>query len=195
VTASDERRSPTERDGQEPLDGDTARLAALVARPAVRRFDPQRSVSSSTVAHLVDIARRTGSARNRQPWRFVEVRNRRMLEHLSHLGAYAQFLARAPVALAIASEDNGFADTEFDVGRVTQTIVLAAAASGLGSCPATLYPASNVDEARKALGLPESWLPRHVLALGYPQEGAGPRGVSAVPRGRLPLDAVLSRRP
>nr|WP_246425748.1 nitroreductase family protein [Streptomonospora nanhaiensis] len=99
-------------------------MAALVARPAVRRFDPQRSVSSSTVAHLVDIARRTGSARNRQPWRFVEVRNRRMLKHLSHLGAYAQFLARAPVALAIASEDNGFADTEFDVGRVTQTIVL-----------------------------------------------------------------------
>ncbi|EHR61023.1 nitroreductase family protein [Saccharomonospora cyanea] len=195
MTASRERGSAAEWPGQEPRDADAACLAALVAQPAVRRFDPQRTVSSATVARLVDIARRTGSARNRQPWRFVEVRDRGTLEHLSRLGAYAQFLARAPVALAIASEDNGFADTEFDVGRVTQTIVLAAAAHGLGSCPATLYPSSNLDEARKALGLSRAWLPRHVLALGYRHEGAPPRGVSTVPRGRLPLDALLSRRP
>lgn len=171
-----------------------AELAALLKAPAVRRFDPAREVPVATVGELLEAARWTGSARNRQPWRFVEVRDRAAIARLSALGAYAQFVAEAPVVVVIASADNGFADTDFDTGRITQSLVLAAAAAGLGSCPATLFPEANVEAARALLCLPESWCPRHVLALGYPAPSAPPQGPSAIPRGRLPV-ADLLRRP
>lgn len=173
---------------------DASELAALVRRPATRRFDPARPVSSQAIATIVETARWTGSARNRQPWRFVEVRRRETLRELAALGAYAQFLADAPVALVVASADNGFSDTEYDVGRVTQSLVLAASAHGLGSCPATLFPQANVEEAVRVLGLAPGWAPRHVLALGYPaSDEPSPVGGSAVPRGRLTAAELLTR--
>jgi nitroreductase len=170
-------------------------LAALVHRPAIRRFDVDRTVAAETVVALVDAARWTGSARNRQPWRFVQVRRRETLRELSLLGAYAQFIADAPVAVVIASAENGFLDTEYDVGRVTQSLVLAAAADGLACCPATLFPQANVASAARLLGLSPGWSPRHVLGLGYPAPRL-PRsvltGASAVPRGRLEVADLLT---
>jgi len=169
-------------------------LAALVRQPARRRFDPDRPVASAAIAEIVEAARWTGSARNRQPWRFVEVRSRTVLRQLSGLGAYAQFVADAPVALVVASADNGFSDTEYDVGRVTQSLVLAATASGLDCCPATLFPQPNVEEAVRILGLGPGWSPRHVLALGYPAQSGevGTSGTSAVPAGRLSVSELLT---
>jgi len=179
---------------------DARELAALVRQPATRRFDPSRPVPAETVAAIVETARWTGSARNRQPWRFVEVRRRATLRALAGLGAYAQFVAEAPVALAVASaEDLGpngpRADIEYDVGRVTQSLVLAAAALGLGCCPATLFPAENVTAAARLLDLPPGWAPRHLLALGHPaprEAGSAVRGVSAVPTGRRAVTELLT---
>lgn len=170
-------------------------LAALIRRQAVRTFDAERAVPPETIAAIVAAARWTGSARNRQPWRFVEVRRRDTIRALAALGAYAQFLAAAPVVLAVASADNGFADTEYDVGRVTQSLILAAAAHGLGCCPATVFPDANVDAAAQLLGLSAYWRPRHLLALGHPARADRSRagGVSAVPRGRLEVGELLTR--
>lgn len=80
---------------------------------AVRHFraDP---VGVSVVERIVDTARWTGSARNRQPWRFVAVTDPDARRALSRLGGYAVHLATAPLVLVLASRDNGFADTEFD---------------------------------------------------------------------------------
>ncbi|MDQ8045735.1 MAG: nitroreductase family protein [Solirubrobacteraceae bacterium] len=167
-------------------------LSRLIRRPATRRFVTDRDVPRETVAALVDAARWTGSARNRQPWRFVEVRDRALIEALSRLGAYAQFVSGAPVVLAVAAADNGFADTAFDTGRVTQSLVLAAAALGLGACPATLFPEANVDEARRLLRLDEGWLPDHLVALGYPSAEPAPAAPRVIPGGRLPLETLLT---
>jgi nitroreductase len=165
-------------------------LRHLVRRPATRTFDVAKPVSNAVLEELVDVARWTGSARNRQPWRVVAVRDRTRLRELSLLGAYAQHLASAPIALVVASADDGFRDTEYDVGRFTQSLVLAAAAIGLSSCPATIYPDSNVLAASSLLELPGGWLPRHALSLGYRSEQVV-CGTPAVPRGRQPAAELL----
>jgi nitroreductase len=160
-------------------------IAALIRRPVLRAFDPDRTVSDEVVRRLLEAARWTGSARNRQPWRFATVRDRSTLRRLSGLGAYAQFVADAPVVLVLSSVHNEYADSEFDVGRITQSIVISAAGLGLGSCPATLFPEENVDAARSIVDLPADWRPRHLLALGYPPTiQMEATGVPAVPRGR-----------
>jgi nitroreductase len=124
----------------------------LASLRSVRHFT-DRPVSFEQIDEILDVARLTGSARNRQPWRFRVVIDKAIQQRLSRLGQYAGHLADAPVTLVLLSADDGRLDTSFDLGRVAQTICLAAHAAGLGSCLATLYPEDNVAEASRILGL------------------------------------------
>lgn len=75
-------------------------IRTLTARPSVRSF-ADRPVLPEVVEQIIEVARRTGSARNRQPWRFVAVFERERLEKLAGLGAYAQHIASAPCAVVL----------------------------------------------------------------------------------------------
>ncbi|MHA6630241.1 nitroreductase family protein [Pseudonocardia sichuanensis] len=169
-------------------DLELATLRRLVAARAVRTFD-DRPVPDETVRAIIDVARWTGSARNRQPWRFAVVTDPRTRSALARLGAYAEHLRGAPCVLALLAADDGRRDTGFDVGRVAQSVVMAATAAGLGCCPATLYPDENVERAGRLLGAPAGWQVRWCFSLGYP--GQAPRGRSAVPTGRRSVDDLL----
>ncbi|WP_082944975.1 nitroreductase family protein [Mycobacterium sp. 852013-50091_SCH5140682] len=73
---------------------DLGELARLMRVPAVRMFDGDRPVPDGVVSAIVDAARWTGSARNRQPWLIVRVRSGALLRDISELGAYAGFVRR-----------------------------------------------------------------------------------------------------
>lgn len=166
--------------------------ADLIHRRTIRVFRPA-PIPAQTVRELVEIARWTGSARNRQPWRFVAVTDPELREGISRLGAYAGHLAAAPLVLVILSPAEPLRDTEFDIGRVAQSLTVAATSLGLGSCLATLYPDENARAAADLVGAGPEWTARHALALGHP----GPRvrgGVPAIPQGRLEVDELLSFR-
>jgi len=79
-----------------------------------------------------------------------------------------------------------------DEGRLAQNFMLAAWAYGIGSCIATMQPETNVERARRLLGIPTERGVRTVLALGYP---AGPRALrlelSGVEPGRKPMAEFL----
>lgn len=164
-------------------------IRSLNARPAVRSFT-DRPVPSDMLAQIIEVARWTGSARNRQPWRFTAVSDREHLEKLGWLGAYAQHIASAPCALVLLSADNGFQDTEFDLGKVSQTVILAASALGLGSCLGTVYPEANVAKAAQLLQVERGWLPHHAISIGYP--GIPMTGSRAIATGRLSTAEILS---
>jgi nitroreductase len=158
-------------------------VRSLIAQRATRSFLPT-PIPAETLTDLVECVRWTGSARNRQPWRFVAVHDAPVRAQLARLGAYAGFLADAPVVLVLLSPEDRQLDTEFDLGRIAQSITLAAAAAGLGSCVASLYPD---DQARRAANLVRAepgWSARHAIAVGHPAAPPTRSGRSAVPRGR-----------
>ena len=164
-------------------------IRSLTARPAVRSFT-DRSVPTEMLEQIADTARWTGSARNRQPWRFLAVRDKTRLEKLSALGAAAQHIATAPCALILLSADNALQDTQFDLGKVSQTAILAATTLGLGSCLGTIYPDDNVEQAAQLLQVGPGWLPHHAISIGYP--GTPMTGIRAIASGRLPVTELLS---
>lgn len=160
-------------------------LRTLASLRATRRFTSQ-PVDPATVDRIMEVARWTGSARNRQPWRLVTVDTPDRLEALSRLGAYAQHLRGCPLAVLIAIDrDSGGADAEFDAGRLAQSVMLAAHALGLGSCPVTLFPEANVHAATALAGLSAPWAVRTAIALGHPDRTPRPPGRSAIPLGRM----------
>lgn len=164
-------------------------LRLLIRRPAVRTLTAE-DVPDDVLRAVVDDARWTGSARNGQPWRFVALRDAELRRALSRLGAYAAHLADAPVVLVVLSPAEARWDSEFDVGRVVQSLTLAAAERGLGTCPVSLYPEDNALLAAELVGADAGWTARHALTLGH---AAPPRftGPSAIPRGRLAVDELL----
>lgn len=144
---------------------------------------------------MIEAARWTGSARNRQPWRFVIARDPALRLALSRLGAYARHLEGAPLVIGLAVDEDSGADADFDVGRAAQVLMSAAGELGYGSCPATLFPDANVTEAGRLVGLSAPWRLRWALSVGVPaDEDTGPPGTRAIPSGRLPAEALVLER-
>ncbi len=166
---------------------------ALTSLRATRWFtdDP---VDDGQLRQVLEAGRWTGSARNRQPWRFVVVRDGETRRQLARLGAYAGHLAVAPVVIALGVEEAaGGEDAQFDAGRAAQNMMLAAQLQGLGSCPASFFPAANADRAGPLCGLALPWRVRTAISLGRP--APAPPGKSAIPTGRLPLAELVTEIP
>jgi nitroreductase len=165
---------------------------------AVRRF-ADAPVADEALADVLEVARWTGSAKNRQPWELVVVKRVETLQALSRLGRFAGHLAGAPLGVALVlDQSSGSANVLFDEGRLAERIMLAAWAHRVGSCVATLFPEQNVRAAGDLLGIPDGHLVRTVVALGYPADeearylSATPELRAVVPIGRKSATELVS---
>jgi nitroreductase len=161
---------------------------AIRLKRAVRRFAP-RPLPEEALRAILNAGRRAQSAKNRQPWHFIVIRDRAILAGLSGLGTYAGHLAGAPAAIGILTPDPEERwSILFDAGQAAAYMQLAAWELGIGSCPATIY---EPEQARTLLGLPADLHLRIVFSFGYP---ADPSELTARPRpgGRKPLGELVS---
>jgi nitroreductase len=138
-------------------------LSLLLSRREVREYEP-RPVPEPIVERILEAGRMAGSAKNRQPWAFILIRERQRLVELAAFGQSAQHLKQAAFAVVIARRDEYLQDP-FDAGRAAQNMMLAAHFLGLGSCPATLH---DQEGARRFLGVPEHYVIQVCIAFGYP---------------------------
>lgn len=156
----------------------------VVTKRDLRTFTGQ-AIEPGLLRRILDAGRRSGSARNRQPWQFVAVTDREVLQRLARCGRFAGHLASAPAAVVILVEEQGHL---FDAGRCAQSMMLAAWSMGIASCPVTLH---HDAETRAALGLPEGPVVATAIALGYPD----PRGRGRLERLALRVIAGRGRKP
>src|SRR5258708_35630219 len=96
---------------------------------AVRQFRPD-PVPQEVVDAVLDVARWSGSASNRQSWEFVVIRNRETLRALAALAGFAGHLAGAALGpVIVMAGDPGQAEQEtFREGRESERMRNAAAA-------------------------------------------------------------------
>ena len=153
-------------------DADSAkdRIAFLRSLRAIRSFRSD-SVPDDVIQDMLQVARWSGSARNRQPWEFVVIRNRDTLKALAALRGFAQHLAGAAVGIVLVMAGEWEEGETFDEGRLSERIMLAAAAHGLGGSIGW-FGGSGRDEAKGILGIPRNRLVRTVISLGYSDEAA-----------------------
>jgi nitroreductase len=166
-------------------------LTAVMRRVRAVRDYADTDVPDDAVEEILSVARWTGSAENRQPWRFVVVRSGETRAALAGLVPNARHIGTAPVAIAIVMPgDKGILDA-FDEGRVTERILVAATAMGLASGMGWV-PKESREAACRLLGVPTERLLRTVVAIG--QAGAAARSPRSRPgTARLPLDELVHR--
>jgi nitroreductase len=169
-----------------------ARIAFLRGLRAVRQLRPD-PLPEAVVHDILEVARWSGSAGNRQPWEFVLVRDRETLNRLATIdGANAGHLANAAIGLAIVIRPEVADLDAYDEGRLAERILLAAAAHGVGAAvghftgPGETWAASA--QAKRLLGIPEQLVLRETISLGYPAEHVQP---TPNPPGRKPLEQLV----
>ena len=141
-----------------------------------RRFVEEEPITRSTLEGLVDLARLTPSAANRQPLKYflswTPEQNGVIFPHLRWAGYLPDW--DGPVAGERPAGDIGIlGDTRIsknfgcDHGIAAQTIMLGAVEAGYGGC---IIAAVDRDGLRDALRLPAYYEILLVLALGRPKE-------------------------
>ncbi len=172
----------TDPEPAEPL------LRTLRRVRAVRTFRPD-PIPDGLLTKILEVARWTGSASNRQPWTFVVVRDPSTLSAIAAASPNVRHVAGAAAAIVIVM-DGGMPEIEtFDEGRVTERILVAATALGLASAIGWIMQAGAATVGA-LLGVPEGRRARTLVSLGYPTE-EGSRPKSAPGAARRPLAEMV----
>jgi nitroreductase len=158
----------------------TDRIGFLKHLRQVRSFEPT-PVAEDVLADILDVARWSGSSQNQQEWQLVVVTDPDTLRRLSEASPSAGHLAGAPLAIVIVMPGQRRITDAFDEGRITERIMLAAAAHGLGCGMAWVV----ADEAavKETLRVPAEHKVRTAIAIGMPNPaGRKPRAAPGTAR-------------
>lgn len=177
-------------------------LDSIYHRRAVRHYTPE-AVDEQTIRSLLDAAVHAPTAMHMEPWAFVVVQDKAMLKRLSdrakelaHPAADAHKLHEVPGAAGRGRGRDVLADPAFnifynagtlivicakplgsfvsaDCWLAAENLMLAAHASGLGSCPIGFaLPVLNTPEAKHDLGIPLDDTAVAAVIVGHEQGSA-----------------------
>lgn len=148
----------------------------VTATRSFRRFDESQRITFETLEHLVNLARLSASAANRQPLRFLLYNTPEDCERIFTKTAWAGYLKewngpgpgeRPSGYIIIVGDKRVTEGFGVDHGIAAQSIMLGATAIGLGGC---MIASVRRDELRKELSVPERYEILLVLAIGKPVE-------------------------
>ncbi|MDI3526175.1 MAG: hypothetical protein PWR03_358 [Tenuifilum sp.] len=149
-------------------------LDNILSRKSVRNFTGE-PVSNELLEELARAGMAAPSARNLQPWAFIIVTERSVLDALAEGLPYAKMLFEAPAAIVVCGDLSKSGDSPQgywvqDCSAATQNILLAAEAMGLGAVWTGVYPRDErVKVVKDTLHLPDHIIPLNVIPVGYPK--------------------------
>jgi len=171
---------------------DMSVFEAILARRSVRSYAP-KILDSATIETLLDAAVRAPTAMHEEPWAFVIVQNRQLLEQLSdrakplfveevrHRNAQGAnhsfdhftrpdfdiFYGAGTLIIICAKPAGPFVTA--DCWLAAENLMLAACAMGLGSCViGSAVAALNIHKVKTELGIPDEYSAIAPIVVGTP---------------------------
>ena len=160
-------------------------------RRSVRTFrkDP---IPEEVLNRVLEAARVAPSGGNRQPWKFILVKDDTLRQKMISACNNQRFVADAPLIVVACGQKlpinrggyMGEMSMLLDVAIAFTHLILAARAEGLGTC---WIGAFKNDEIKKLLEVPDEYEVVAATPLGYPSED-----VFTEPKNRKNLDEIVS---
>lgn len=154
----------------------------IETRTSVRQYSGEKIEIDEFVKPLLYAAMSAPSAMNRQPWEFIVIRDRDMLDEMSEEFKNAAHLKTAQFAIivcgnmkeAIEGEGRGF--WVQDCSAATENLLLAAHSMGLGAVWCGIYPSKErTKQLQDFLALPEHIVPLNIIPIGVPEKEQAPK--------------------
>jgi len=151
-------------------------LEAIQTRRSVRKYE-KREINDETVKMLLSAAMSAPSAVNQQPWEFIVIKDREMLDAIPAFSPFAGMAAHAPLGILICGDTRNLISPGFwvqDCAAATQNLLIAAHALGLGAVWTGVYP-MDLKDGRvtgfvKLCQIPDGVVPLAFVVVGHPAE-------------------------
>jgi nitroreductase len=152
-------------------------IELMECRRTFRRFDEQRKIPNEVVEKIKYSARLASSAANRQPLRYIYVRDVEMVNKIFDLTAWGGAIPNGegrpkvgerPTMFVVVLYDKSLyfkKFTDFDAGLAVSNMTLAAYECGVGSC---IIGSVNIDKLKTLLNISEPLEVSVAVAFGYP---------------------------
>lgn len=163
----------------------------LRQRRSVRQFS-DRAVETEKVSLLLEAALRSPSSRGLNPWSFVTVDDRSLLQKLAQAKPHgAGFLASAPLGIVVVADPERSDVWIEDTAIATILVQLAAESIGLGSCWIQIRKRRHGDggeagdRVKQMLDIPPHLEVESMIAVGYPDQKPPPHSADSLLEDRV----------
>jgi nitroreductase len=147
-----------------------SRLNIIFCRRSVRSYTSE-PIGKDDIRSLMEAAMAAPSANNGQPWHFVVVENRQVLQKLAGVHPFGKMLAEAPLGIAVCGDPSLSSWWVQDCSAATENILIAAAGLGLGAVWLGVHGDAEREEAiREVLKLPEALGILCLVSVGHPAD-------------------------
>ncbi len=157
-------------------------LQNIMTRTSVRKFK-QQPVEDAKVEALLRAGMASPTSGDMQPWHFVVLKDKKDIERYAASNKYhAEDIKKTPLFIFVCADTTRMAEGQGrelwvqDLSAVSENILLAAHAMGLGACWTTIYPIQKkVNGISRTLNLPGNLIPLNGIIIGYPDEPLQPK--------------------
>jgi len=148
-------------------------IEGIITRRSIRKYTDKK-ISNDQVQMLIKAGMHSPSARNQQPWHFLVLDNRDLMNKIAEVHPYAKMLTEAQLAIIVCGDESLELSAGYwvvDCSAATQNILLAAHGMGLGAVWLGLHPREERKQAiRELFKLPKHIQPLSLISIGYPNE-------------------------
>ncbi|MDR2010845.1 MAG: nitroreductase family protein [Bacteroidales bacterium] len=168
--------TPKENETEKKEEKGNVVIENILSRKSVRNYTDQK-ITEEQFDIMLRAAMAAPSAQNRQPWCFIIVDDRALLETMgtSEILPYSKMTGKAAAAIIVCCDkekagtngESGF--WVQDCSAATQNLLLAAESLGLGAVWNGLFPVTErSDYVKEVLSLPDNIIPFALVPMGYP---------------------------
>jgi nitroreductase len=140
-------------------------LEAMQKRRTVRKYTGE-PVAREDLEKIVDAGRLAATGNNRQPWDFIVVTDREMIERLKVASAWME-KAGAIIAVVMDSSSRWWVE---DGAAAVENMLIASTALGYGSCWLEGYTLPLEEEFKALLNVPKDRRLLTLIPVGVPAE-------------------------
>lgn len=159
----------------EPKQGNST-LDTIFNRKSVRKYT-ERPVEKEMLETLARAGMAAPSSKDRRPWEFIIVTDRKLLDAMGEGLPLARMLKDTKQAIIVCGDTVKSENAWYlDCSAAAQNILLAAESMGLGAVWTAAYPyPDRIKVVREVLNLPNHLVPLTVIPVGYPQGSEKPK--------------------
>jgi nitroreductase len=148
-------------------------LECIHTRRSIRKY-LDKDISDDLIRQILEAAMTAPSAGNQQPWHFIIIKDKTILNKIAQFHEYAQMCKEAHVAILVCADIKSLRHEgmwEQDCSAATQNILLAAHALGLGAVWCGVYPREpKMEGFRELCNTPENIIPFSLIPIGYTEQ-------------------------
>ncbi len=145
----------------------------ILTRRTIRKYKTD-AVSEQQIENMLKAAMYAPSANNKQPWSFIVVDDRTMLNKIMGVHPYSKMLKEAPLAIVVCSDELIEPMTSYwiqDCSAAIQNILLSAHGMGLATAWLGVNPREDrMRNVSELFELPSHIQPLAIIAVGYADE-------------------------